>query len=133
MIIHKRRIKQFCPKGHDTWKLGWSATDLGCNKCKAEYSKLRGYRPLIDRKSALKRKFGITLEQYNELFVSQKGLCLGCYRHQSEFRRALSVDHNHATRTVRGLLCSNCNFAIGYSKDSPEVLRRLAEYLERHI
>ena len=44
----------------------------------------------------------------------------------------LAVDHCHKTGKIRQLLCSNCNPAIGFIKDSPELARKMADYLERH-
>lgn len=88
-------------------------------------------RKLQRRKCDLKHKFGLTLEQYNEMFLAQNGLCLGCYRHVSVFKKGLAVDHDHKTGKVRGLLCAPCNRSIGYCADNPIILRRLADYLER--
>lgn len=68
---------------------------------------------------ALQKKYGITLEDYNKMFAEQNGCCAMCGRHQSEFKRALAVDHNHITGAVRGLLCMRCNTTLG----SYELLR----------
>jgi hypothetical protein len=84
------------------------------------------------RKYNYKRQYGITLEQYNELFNNQKGLCLGCYRHQSQLSKRLAVDHDHKSGKIRGLLCFRCNSSLGRTLESPETLRRLADYLERN-
>lgn len=85
-----------------------------------------------NRKNLLRRNFGLTLDQYNEMFQAQKGLCLGCYRHQSSMTRTLAVDHSHSTGKIRGLLCAACNPALGLVHDDPIVLRRLADYLDTH-
>ncbi len=106
-----------------------------CKECRAELRReeikhetpeQRAHR----RSVRLKRTYGITVEQYNILFFKQEGRCLGCKRHQSEFALNLSVDHCHASGTVRGLLCSGCNLAIGNAKEDPITLRNLANYLE---
>lgn len=118
--------KQFCPRGHDTTLCG-RYKSYGCKACtKERRMETLGHR----RDLNYKRKFGITLEQYNEMFLKQNGLCLGCYKHQKDDKRAFAVDHNHTTGKVRGLLCGNCNVALGNAKDSPTILRRLADYLE---
>lgn len=78
------------------------------------------------------KKYGTTIEEYNILFELQKGCCVICGRHQSEFKRALAVDHNHTTGKPRGLLCQNCNLMIGYALDSTEVLEKAVEYLKEH-
>ena len=45
-------------------------------------------------------------------------------------KTGLAIDHNHSTGQIRGLLCSLCNFGIGYLKDSPDLLRKAAQYLD---
>lgn len=90
-----------------------------CRPCRTEYAYIYN----------LKRSFGMTPEQYLELFEAQGQACYICRRHPRNQR--LAVDHDHTTGVVRGLLCKKCNRDIlGHVGDSPEVLRRAAEYLE---
>lgn len=77
----------------------------------------------------LRRKYAISTYEYNEMFNLQKGCCLICGKHQSELKKALSVDHDHITGKVRGLLCPHCNFAIGLFHDSIENLNSAIIYL----
>lgn len=81
------------------------------------------------RDSHLKYKYGISLSDYNKMFVKQNGCCNICGKHQSEMKKALNVDHNHATGKVRGLLCIKCNVGVGAFKDSQELLLRAVDYL----
>ena len=81
---------------------------------------------LTQRKSALKRKYGLTLEQYNELSLKQNNRCAACLQHSSGF----VVDHSHATGKIRGLLCNGCNLALGNAKDSILILQGLITYLK---
>ncbi len=74
------------------------------------------------------RRYGLTVESYNELLASQNGVCLVCK--QEETGKALAVDHCHITGKIRGLLCCNCNRAIGYLEDDPDRAEELAKYLE---
>lgn len=68
---------------------------------------------------------------------AQHGLCAVCGEPPNgENTRAhwggkLCVDHDHDTEKIRGLLCNDCNLAVGYGK-TPEKLRAAAEYLQRH-
>lgn len=78
------------------------------------------------RSTKLKRIYGITQADYAMLFALQGGVCAVCSTPPT--RRPLSVDHKG--RTVRGLLCDNCNFAAGSLKDSPDLATRLAVYLD---
>ena len=81
------------------------------------------------RKMNLKRSFGITVEQYDELFEKQNGCCAVCEKHQDNFRTRLAVDHNHKTGEIRGLLCNNCNRRfIGRYTDGT-LFERAAVYL----
>ena len=77
-------------------------------------------------------KYGIDLVEYNKLLVKQKHSCYICKKHKDTFRNRLCVDHNHKTGKVRGLLCSSCNFAIGSSKDSVIILKRMIKYLKEY-
>jgi len=93
-----------------------------------KYSK--DYYTRITVVKRLKKDFGISLEDYNRLFAEQKGLCLGCYKHQSQLKGRLAVDHCHKTGKVRGLLCTQCNLSLGNAFDDAHILRRLAEYID---
>jgi hypothetical protein len=61
----------------------------------------------------IKRRYGITRDQYEEMFDAQNHCCAICHRHANEFKQALHVDHNHETGQVRGLLCFPCNTRLG--------------------
>ena len=77
-------------------------------------------------------KYGITKEQYLTMYQQQNGLCAICLGPCRDSRnRSMAVDHCHVTGRIRGLLCSPCNTAIGMLQDSPVMLRRAADYLEK--
>lgn len=78
----------------------------------------------------LARLYDITPEEYDRLWKLQKGVCAICSGDSPAGRR-LSVDHDHETEKVRGLLCVECNSAIGFMDHSPELLRAAASYLEK--
>lgn len=88
------------------------------------------------RDRALRRKFSITLEQYNQMWEAQNGLCAICGEGESVgrngVRNQLAVDHNHETGMVRSLLCSNCNQGLGRFKDELRLVRLAVAYLEGH-
>lgn len=87
-------------------------------------------RRKINQKRHYMLNFGITIEQYNEIFDKQGGCCAVCNRHQSEFKMALAVDHNHMTDGIRGLLCSNCNLILGHANDNINILQNAIQYLK---
>ncbi len=92
------------------------------------YHKERWLRIKKD-KPHLKRTYGITVDEYNDMFTFQDGKCAGCNTHQSELKSALSVDHDHAIGAVRGLLCRKCNSAIGLIADNIVTLNSMIKYL----
>jgi hypothetical protein len=82
------------------------------------------------RRGWLKR-YGMTVADYDALFASQGNRCAVCRRKRLEGERAFAVDHCHTGGAVRGILCKDCNFALGHAKDNPKTLRALARYLDR--
>lgn len=75
------------------------------------------------------RQYGLTPEDYQLLMDQQDGKCAICRETCSSGNR-LSVDHDHETNQVRGLLCRSCNRGLGLLKDNPLVLMRAWEYLK---
>ncbi len=82
------------------------------------------------RKAHLKRCFGITLEEYNEMLEKQNHVCGICGNYETCYRnKVLSVDHSHDTGHIRGLLCNTCNRALGLFKEDIETLTKAINYL----
>jgi len=77
----------------------------------------------------LKAIYGITFEQFTFMLQLQNGVCAICKQPESRNQR-LSVDHDHETGQVRGLLCFACNAGIGFLQDSSEVLEKAKQYLK---
>lgn len=87
-------------------------------------------RGSVSRSYHLKRKFGITTEQYDELLRNQSGRCALCPKTPEDEGQALAVDHDHKTGEIRGILCRYCNHrVIGRHRDA-DLLRRMADYIE---
>ena len=74
-------------------------------------------------------RYGISVSDYNSMFIKQNGCCLGCGTHQMDLKKRLCVDHCHKTDIVRGLLCQPCNSLLGMAKDNVETLSNLIKYL----
>ena len=85
------------------------------------------------KNNQLKRKFGITLEDYNLRLFNQKGCCAICNTHHTIIHektgKSLHVDHCHTTGKVRGLLCYQCNAGLGYFRDNIDYLQSAINYL----
>jgi len=94
-------------------------------------AKGRRLKKLRARDKHYQKKYGITLQLYDKLLQLQNYRCMVCETmHEESYRKRLSVDHCHATGQVRGLLCRNCNLALGFARDNPDILKRLAIYVE---
>jgi len=77
--------------------------------------------------------YGLNEIEYNKLFVKQNGVCAICFEKEKVLIRGkvppLSVDHDHKTKKVRGLLCSRCNLILGGSNDNIKILENCIKYL----
>lgn len=89
------------------------------------YSKRRAPRVLDN---FLQRKYGITIKERNALLRRQGYRCAGCRKPKHGHWH---TDHCHGSGKVRGVLCRPCNLALGFVRDNPATLRRLASYLEK--
>ncbi|WP_405738856.1 endonuclease VII domain-containing protein [Streptomyces sp. NBC_00028] len=105
-------------KPHSEWHRNATASDGLSTRCKA-------CRAVQGRQDHLKRQYGMTEAERDEMVASQMGLCVICLK-----APAVHVDHCHKTGRVRGVLCFNCNSAIGKLGDDPDAVRRAAAYLE---
>lgn len=103
-----------------------------CKSCCSAYSaarnKKRGPDKDKNRRNNLK-KYGVTPEWFEEKLKSQGGMCSICGGGSSNKWGTLFVDHDHRSGSVRGVICMNCNTAIGHVGDSAEKLYLIAEYL----
>ena len=110
-------------------------------KCKECYVKKQqeNYDPLKKRNENLKRCYGITLNEYNEMLEKQNGKCAICGTTETKGRKSgrgggadvFAVDHCHDTGDVRGLLCHSCNRALGLVGDNTQILQSMIEYLQK--
>ena len=105
-------------KPHSDWHRNATASDGLSTRCKS-------CRAVQGRQDHLKRQYGITEAERDELIASQGGVCCICLSAVPEH-----VDHCHKTGRVRGVLCFSCNAALGQFKDRPDAIRRAAAYVE---
>lgn len=100
-----------------------------CRSCQTIRTKASpNYRSNV-RIAHLKKNYGITLDQYDEMFAKQKGVCAICSQPEVSKREYLCVDHDHASGRVRGLLCHDCNIGLGKFKDDATRLNKAIWYL----
>ena len=105
-------------KPHSDRHRNATASDGLSTRCKA-------CRAIEGRAGHLKRQYGITEAERDDMVASQMGMCSICFS-----APAVHVDHCRETGRVRGVLCFNCNSAIGTLGDDPGTLRRAIAYLE---
>jgi hypothetical protein len=88
--------------------------------------KWRTNNPIKSRDSYYKYQYGISFKEYEEILKNQNNVCAIC---GNKTDRNLCVDHNHETGEVRGLLCLDCNSALGHFKDNKKYLNNAIKYL----
>jgi hypothetical protein len=113
-----------------------SRRDGLCNKCNAKLVNHRCVSCDINRKKNenLKRNYGISLQQWNDMFEKQNNSCKICNTKES---RHFVVDHDHyccpgrktCGNCTRGIICENCNRVLGSVKDSKDLLKNMINYL----
>jgi hypothetical protein len=112
-----------------------------CKECtKARVRKYHSDDPIRSAhtrwKYDLQKNYGMTESEWESLLALQGGGCGICGEKETNVHKSgtvwrLSVDHCHDTGKIRGILCNNCNRAIGLLKDNVQLLRKAADYLER--
>jgi hypothetical protein len=95
----------------------FNATSSYCKFCRRDYE--------------WQYKYGLSPEQYYEMWKAQEGKCKICGKKPKD-GSYLCVDHNAQTGEIRGLLCNQCNKGLGDFKDNPDSLRKAVEYLEEN-
>jgi Recombination endonuclease VII len=80
------------------------------------------------RERELKRKYGLSLQDFDAILTHQGGACAIC---REKFNKTPHVDHCHATHVVRGLLCDDCNKGLGCFDDDIDIMQAAIDYLER--
>lgn len=125
-----------CPKCHNAVAEYYSAKNHWCKECSKAYQRewhaknkdTPGFS--TKRKSQeLKWRYGITLEEREQMIIEQNGKCAICGVHVDS---KAHTDHCHTTGKVRGILCTTCNRGLGYFKDSAEIIQNAIRYLEKH-
>lgn len=94
--------------------------------------------PLMDRRLYLRKRFGITIDDYDRMLAAQNGLCAICGEPEKGIlkrtgkRKALAVDHDHKTGKIRQLLCAWCNTALARIEADRSIVTKINSYLDRH-
>jgi hypothetical protein len=104
-----------------------------CKMCYKDYPVTMKRRDGYMREYDLNKSYKITVDEYNKMFLKQKGCCAICNININEINKAhkknLCVDHNHITKKIRGLLCDKCNRGLGLFCDDNNLLLKAINYL----
>lgn len=158
-----KQIRRGTPMTHSTESQGNNPYTKQCLKCKLylPFNKFGSHRSRRDKLNErckkcvnknqrdayvtekvrgydMRRRYGITLQQYNAMLSKQDGVCAICKNQESRLEnrsktgttRRLYVDHDHKTGDVRALLCHECNTALGNMQEDPERIKSLLAYAE---
>jgi hypothetical protein len=111
------------------------ASQQAWRKRRPDYERDRYQRTKTEtRERHLIRKYGVSLDAYDQMLKAQEGKCAICCRTEdTQHNRVFHVDHCHKTGAVRGLLCRGCNHVLGHVCDDPSVLQKAIEYLSPQI
>ena len=102
-----------------------------CKSCHTKSDSMKKHNNSLARRC---KKFGITVEQYEQMIVQQENRCAICSKHYDDFNgrgKNFHIDHCHESGEVRGLLCSNCNTGLGQFKDNVKALENAIIYLNK--
>jgi len=105
-----------------------------CKECdKKRVAETYWKDPSVYQNNHLKRNYGITLNEYNQMLVEQEHRCRTCGTTEPGGKYGkFMVDHSHNTGEVRGLLCKSCNIALGEVGDNINTLQKMIEYLQNY-
>lgn len=124
-------FKAKCKRGHDlsVTRKRQRSGHAYCGECNKENS--RRYPQAYTREQMtewhLRRSYGIGIEEKRAMVEAQGDKCAIC---RSEWGpKGPSVDHDHETGRVRGMLCTRCNMGLGYFRDKADLLQAAARYL----
>lgn len=87
------------------------------------------HRKRMMKNATLKKTFGITLIEYENIIEFNKNKCPICNTNVDELSKSPHVDHCHSSNKIRGILCTNCNTGLGLFKDNKEALAKAIKYL----
>lgn len=99
-------------------------------RCDTHHRARKKAKRAMARDGRLRRGFGITLAEADEIQEHQGGMCIcGPWTGYNGYKRALSTDHDHKTGLIRGRLCKHCNDLLGRVRDDPAYFQAMIAYL----
>jgi len=125
--VYKRYIKS--EKGQK-WLKEFRRSETWHGVQNRYHRKRYSYNPEWYQSRNLKKNYGISLEEYQDMLKQQDGVCYICKEEPGQ--RNLAVDHNHETGDNRKLLCNKCNTALGLLNEDTYIMKSMIDYVEAH-
>ena len=97
-------------------------------RCATCHRAVKAARKAASHERNVGKAYGLKPGQYEQLYAAQGGVCFICQRAKG-LTKKLSVDHDHETEYVRGLLCGPCNKVLGHLRDDADAAYRMGDYL----
>jgi hypothetical protein len=126
----------YCRTCHRAYYAGWRRDPVkNADRKRRDLAKIRANPALSavhsrrTRHKELRRRYGITLAEYEARLAAQGSRC-ACCGSEDPGGPSFRVDHDHATGAIRGLLCNRCNSGIGMLGDTPEGVAKALTYLQ---
>lgn len=135
-LYEGERTCRKCSARKQITEFHWANSNLyrrrSCKSCdEARSQEVRSASPRkyaeAARNRSFKRKYGLTLDDFDAMLIEQNYRCRICWERM--FINTTHVDHDHATGAVRGLLCTNCNLGLGHFRDDRWRLQNAMAYL----
>lgn len=129
---HKDGLDTRCKecKAKQAQKRYWINIEQSRKKGVKHQRRFRKNNPDSAKRTRLKSKYGLTLEQHKQTYIDQNGCCPICKTPVPYDN--IKTDHNHSTEQVRDLLCNRCNLWVGMVESTPDLINSVYEYLEKH-
>ena len=116
-------------------KLNSDGRAYTCKVCVREYQKEYNKRPCVRERTIIRSKnnwlqtnYGLTIDDWNNMIQKQNGSCAIC-KTKLDKGKSTHVDHNHENGEIRGILCADCNWAIGLFRDDISIIGNAINYL----
>ncbi len=130
--VEKKYSEFYIKNATPTRRTNPHSISYDCKECQKKIRKERYHNdPVKARNRDLKRRYGITLDDYDRILVLQNNKCAICNSTSSgkKNNKYFVVDHCHTTGKIRGLLCHGCNVGMGHLQDDVELLEKAIAYL----
>lgn len=130
----RNRLQSMCKACNSISRKQWLADNRKQERIRAMnyYRNNKEQAKESARKYHLKSAYGLTVEEYEAMKIAQNNLCAICNGPPTGRYGKLVVDHCHSTEKVRGMLCHECNYLLGLSKDKIEILESAIQYLRKN-